>query len=406
MVLNLFKLPLGIKAFIKSESAVGILLFAVVILATLIVNSSFAANYHNFFTATIPLNISWFGIYKEMDLRMWVNDAFMAIFFLLVGLELKREILIGELSSVSRMILPLAGAVGGVILPALIYANINFNNEINLRGWAIPTATDIVFAVGVLTIFGNKISNSLKIFLVALAVIDDLIAILIIAIFYTHNLVLIYLDFSLVILLILFVLNSLKINNLWPYIIFGAILWVLILKSGIHPTIAGILLAFFIPTNSKKIKISPLQKLQSCLHFPVNYLILPIFTFANAGIIFSNFSSEIFYDPLFMGIVLGLFFGKQLGIMLAIFMLVKLKLAKFFKDVTWIECYGITIIAGIGFTMSLFIGGLAFEANPALMSKVLVAVVAGSLLSIIFGFLVIFLAVKHKNKNSKILLSY
>ena len=336
---------------------------------------------------------------KEMNLRMWINDALMAIFFLLIGLELKREILIGELSSASRIILPLAGAIGGVILPALIYVSINFNNEINLRGWAIPTATDIAFAVGVLAIFGNKISNSLKIFLVALAVIDDLIAILTIAIFYSNDLALIYLNFALVVLLSLFALNRLKVNSLWPYMILGLILWVLILKSGIHATVAGVLLALFIPAYNKKSRISSLQKLEDHLNFPVNYFILPIFAFANAGMVFSNFSTEIFYDPIFIGIVLGLFFGKQLGITLTIFMLVKLKIIKFFKDVSWMEFYGISILAGIGFTMSLFIGGLAFDPNSPVAGKILMAVIFGSLLSIIFGILVIFLAIKHKKSS-------
>ena len=387
----------GLKDFIKSESAVGILLFIAVIFSTLIANSSFFDSYYNFFAALIPLNIPLVGIYKEMNLRMWVNDALMAIFFLLIGLELKREILIGELSSVSKIILPLAGAIGGVILPALIYANINFNNKINLRGWAIPTATDIAFAIGILAIFGNKISNSLKIFLVALAVIDDLIAILIIAIFYSNDLALIYLDFALVILLALFALNRFKIGSLWPYMILGSILWILILKSGIHATIAGVLLAFFIPVHSRKTGISPMQKLETYLHLPVNYLILPLFAFANSGIVFSDFSGEIFYDPIFIGIVLGLFFGKQLGITLMIFILVKLKIVKFFKNVSWMEFYGISIIAGVGFTMSLFIGGLAFDIDSSMTNKVAAAVITGSLLSIIFGILVISFAIKRKH---------
>ena len=387
----------GLKDFIKSESAVGILLFISVIFSTLIANSSFFDSYHNFFAALIPLNIPLVGIYKEMNLRMWVNDALMAIFFLLIGLELKREILIGELSSVSKIILPLAGAIGGVILPALIYANINFNDETNLRGWAIPTATDIAFAIGILAIFGNKISNSLKIFLVALAVIDDLIAILIIAIFYSNDLALIYLDFALVILLALFALNRFKIGSLWPYMILGSILWILILKSGIHATIAGVLLAFFIPVHSRKTGISPMQKLETYLHLPVNYLILPLFAFANSGIVFSDFSGEIFCDPIFIGIVLGLFFGKQLGITLMIFILVKLKIVKFFKNISWMEFYGISIIAGVGFTMSLFIGGLAFDIDSSMTNKVAAAVITGSLLSIIFGILVISFAIKRKH---------
>ena len=387
----------GLKDFIKSESAVGILLFVAVIFSTLIVNSPFFDNYYNFFATLIPLNIPLVGIYKEMNLRMWVNDALMAIFFLLIGLELKREILIGELSSISKIILPLVGAIGGVILPALIYANINFNDETNLRGWAIPTATDIAFAIGILAIFGNKISNSLKIFLVALAVIDDLIAILIIAIFYSNDLALIYLDFALVILLALFALNRFKIGSLWPYMIFGSILWILILKSGIHATIAGVLLAFFIPVHNRKMGISPMQKLEAYLHRPVNYLILPLFAFANSGIVFSDFSGEIFCDPIFMGIVLGLFFGKQLGITLMIFILVKLKIVKFFKNISWMEFYGISIIAGVGFTMSLFIGGLAFDIDSSMTNKVAAAVITGSLLSIIFGILVISFAIKRKH---------
>lgn len=392
------------KEFLHTQAAGGLVLFASAVVAMFIYNSNFASYYNDFFTTNLPLNLSFLSIYKQMDIKMWIDDGLMAIFFLLVGLELKREIVIGELSSKSKITLPFLAAIGGVVIPILIYCFINFGDPNNLRGAAIPAATDIAFAIGVLSLFGNKISYSLKVFLVALAIIDDLIAILIIALFYSSNIDLHYLNYALLTTLMLFCFNRIKIISLIPYLLVAPFLWVFVLKSGVHATIAGVILAFFIPLGVNRniinsidtpisIHNSPLKLLEHFLHIPVAYFILPIFAFANSGIVISGINQNIFFDKIVLGIIFGLFFGKQIGIFSIVYLLEKLKICQFFKDASWLEFYGVAIIAGIGFTMSLFIGNLAFI-DPEIIYKVRVGVVCGSLLSGVIGIIVLKIATK------------
>lgn len=384
------------REFLYAQASAGVTLFCAAVLAVIVVNSSYNSIYQGILAMPFPINLSFLSIYKDMNIKLWIDDGLMAIFFLLVGLELKREIVIGELSSKSKIIPPLLAAIGGVLLPILIYYFINSNNPENLRGAAIPAATDIAFAIGVLSLFGNKISHSLRVFLVALAIIDDLIAILIIAFFYSSNIDLSYLNYALVATLLLFCLNKLNISSLVPYLLIAPFLWFFVLKSGIHPTIAGVILAFFIPLGFNKKNISPAKSLEHHLHIPVTYLILPIFAFANSGIILSHFSVEVFTSKIVLGIIAGLFVGKQLGISLMVYILHKFKLYQLPKDTSCLEFYGVSVIAGIGFTMSLFIGNLAFL-SADIIDKVRVGVVSGSLLSGVFGFVILKIATKHKN---------
>ncbi len=395
------------REFLKAQAFGGFILFFAAIGAVIIANSHLAQFYHSFLSISLPLNLPFLSIYKEMNIKLWIDDGLMAVFFLLVGLELKREIMIGELSSKSKMTLPFFAAIGGVLFPMLIYYFINFDLPENLRGIAIPAATDIAFAVGVLSLFGNKITYSIKVFLVALAIIDDLIAILIIAFFYSSNIDLHYLNYALLSTVLLWCFNRINITSLIPYLLVAPFLWVFVLKSGIHPTIAGVILAFSIPLGVKKSDVinsvtsissynSPVKFLEHHLHFPVAYLILPIFAFANSGIVLSNFTLAIFLDKVVLGIIFGLFFGKQIGICLMVYLLQKFKICQFFRDVSWLEFYGVAVVAGIGFTMSLFIGNLAFIA-PDIIDKVRVGVVCGSLLSGIFGIIVLKIATRNPN---------
>lgn len=381
------------KNFIKAESTPGIILLIFALIAILITNTSHADGYSQFFSFKIPLNLSFIGIFKDLSIKDWINDGLMAIFFLFVGLELKREVVIGELSSRSKLLLPSLAALGGVIVPALIYLHFNIDNKLYAKGWAIPTATDIAFAVGVLNLFGNRISSSLKIFLVALAVLDDLAAILIIAIFYSKDINIYYIDLAAIILCLLFILNRLKVTSLTIYMIFGAFLWIFILKSGIHATVAGVLLAMFIPIiiKHKKKDKSPLHILEHKLHSPVGYAILPIFAFANSGISFANISFDILSNNLVLGIVFGLFLGKQIGVFSIVFLLDRLKICPLFRGANWIETYGVCILTGIGFTMSLFIGNLAFDSTDNLNNEIIVGVLLASILSGVVGFTTIFI---------------
>ncbi len=386
--------------FFKAESTPGIVLFLFALIAIIITNTALADSYNKLFSFNIPLDLSFIGIYKNLSIKDWINDALMAIFFLFVGLELKREIFIGELSGKSKLLLPSLAALGGIVVPAIIYLNFNVENKIHLKGWAIPTATDIAFAIGVLNLFGNKINNSLKVFLVALAVLDDLAAILIIAIFYSRDLNIYYIDLSLVTLCLLLILNRLRVKSLSAYMICGVFLWIFVLKSGIHATVAGILLALFIPIiikNNRKDK-SPLHILEHKLHNMVSYIILPVFAFANSGISFDSLSLDILTHPIVLGITIGLFMGKQIGVFSVVYLLDKLKICPLFNGSNWLEAYGVCILTGIGFTMSLFIGNLAFDSSDNLNNEIVVSVILASLLSGIAGFLTILIGTKIKNK--------
>lgn len=383
----------SLKTFFKSEIAIGIALFFSTVAALLIANSSHYEIYQNFFLINAPLSIDFPGIYKDLSIRDWINDALMALFFLLVGLELKREILIGELSSKKKFLLPAIAALGGIIFPLLVFSLLNFDNEKNMHGFAIPCATDIAFAYGVISLFGKKISNSLKVFLVALAVLDDLVAILFIAFFYSKDISLTYLGCAFIVLCGLGILNAKNSNKTSIYLILGAFLWLMVLKSGVHATLSGVILALFIPLQIRNESL--LSNLAHKIAPTVNFLILPLFAFANAGVKIENFSAEIFLQPLALGVALGLFFGKQIGVMFFSFLAVKLKIVNLPRGASWLEFYGAAILTGIGFTMSLFVGSLAFFGEDFLLHEVKIGILCGSLFSAIYGSLIIFLATRN-----------
>lgn len=374
-----------IRKFFKLKTAPGILLFVAAIVAILVENSFLGDLYSKLLHSSININIYNFSI--EKDLHHWINDGLMAIFFLLIGLEIKRELVQGHLSTREQFSLPAVAAIGGITIPAIIYISLNFGNEVTTNGWAIPTATDIAFALGVVTLLGNRIPISLKVTLVAIAIIDDLIAIIIIASFYASDLSINYLFFAAIATFILFVLNNRKINNLSPYVILGILLWVFVLKSGIHASLAGVLLAQFIPMKPKDTSAhSPLYKLEHSIEPWVNFIILPIFAFANAGVSFSGMKLNLLWDPVTLGIILGLFFGKQIGVMLFTYLGSILKICKLPSDISWAQYYGLSLVTGIGFTMSLFIGSMAFT-DPEYQTSVRLGVLIASLLAGIFGYL-------------------
>jgi len=374
-----------IRKFFKLKTAPGILLFVAAIVAILVENSFLGDLYSKLLHSSININIYNFSI--EKDLHHWINDGLMAIFFLLIGLEIKRELVQGHLSTREQFSLPAVAAIGGITIPAIIYISLNFGNEVTTNGWAIPTATDIAFALGVVTLLGNRIPISLKVTLVAIAIIDDLVAIIIIASFYASDLSINYLFFAAIATFILFVLNNRKINNLSPYVILGILLWVFVLKSGIHASLAGVLLAQFIPIKPKDTSAhSPLYKLEHSIEPWVNFIILPIFAFANAGVSFSGMKLNLLWDPVTLGIILGLFFGKQIGVMLFTYLGSILKICKLPSDISWAQYYGLSLVTGIGFTMSLFIGSMAFT-DPEYQTSVRLGVLIASLLAGIFGYL-------------------
>jgi len=382
-----------IETFLKKESASGIILMFAAVLAMMLANSPWASWYDLLLDVPVVVAIGSFEIAKP--LLLWINDGLMALFFFLVGLELKREFLEGNLSKPGQVTLPAIGAVGGMLIPALIYASFNYENVNALNGWAIPTATDIAFALGILAIIGSKVPLQLKVFLTSLAIFDDLGAIIIIAVFYTEQLSLLSLVVAASMLLILFTLNRQNITNTSPYIFVGLILWTAVLKSGVHATLAGVILAFFIPIKGKENDPSPLKSLEHNLHYTVAFIVLPIFAFANAGISFANVGVAQIVSPVPLGIILGLFLGKQLGVFGFCFIAIKLGITKLPNNVNWNLLYGVALLCGVGFTMSLFIGSLAFEqgvGSPLYQERL--GIVIGSLISGILGYLVINNAVK------------
>ncbi len=397
-----------IKKFFEQEAATGILLTIATAIGLFAANSSWSNNYEQFLNIKLGLNFSAINLVKDLSLRDWINDALMAIFFFLIGMELKKEILVGELSSPSRVALPAIAAIGGVIFPALIFYYFNQHLSDNLRGFAVPTATDIAFAYGVVCLFGKKIANSLKVFLVTLAVLDDLIAILIIAIFYTSDLKISYLLMALVPFGAMALLNFYGCQKIIFYLLAGIILWLCVLQSGVHATIAGVLCGLLIPLRNKNVlpknhghnfESSTLEITAKKLAPIVNYLILPIFAFANSGVKI-NFLEQDFLAPIFLGVVCGLFFGKQFGVMLFSFLAIKLKICHLPRNSSWLEFYGVAIFTGIGFTMSLFISILAFDNEQEIFDQIKIAVLLGSLASIIYGIFIIYLAEKSKKLSS------
>lgn len=385
------------RNFLKLEASAGILLAFSAFLAILIVNFGFDELYQDFLS--IPVVIAVGSLIIDKPLLLWINDGLMAIFFLLVGLEIKREILEGQLSTKDQVILPLIAALGGLMMPALIYAFINWHDKEALHGWAIPAATDIAFALGVITLLGRKVPESLKICLVAIAIIDDLAAIIIIALFYTSKLSLIALFFAALSVISLAILNRKNVTAIAPYMIIGFILWVCVLKSGVHATLAGVIVAMFIPLKIKDSDDhSPARKLERGLHNWVAYSILPIFAFANAGVSLHGFSLSMLTNNITLGIILGLFFGKQLGVMMMTSIICALRICKLPNNVNWLQYYGMALITGIGFTMSLFIGSLTFD-NSDQQSSVRIGVIVGSLLSGLFGYLILLYA--HNRQKAK-----
>jgi len=377
-----------IETFLKKESASGIILMFAAVLAMIIANSPLVSWYNLLLDVPVVIAIGTFEIAKP--LLLWINDGLMALFFFLVGLELKREFLEGDLSKPGQVTLPAIGAIGGMLMPALIYSFFNYDDPSALNGWAIPTATDIAFALGILAIIGSKVPLQLKVFLTSLAIFDDLGAIIIIALFYTEQLSMLSLIVAASMLSLLFLLNRQNITSTSPYIFIGLVLWVAVLKSGVHATLAGVVLAFFIPIKGKGEDPSPLKSLENNLHSTVAFIVLPIFAFANAGISFIGIGVDQVVSPVPLGIILGLVLGKQFGVFGLCFIAIKLGLAKLPDNVNWTLLYGVALLCGVGFTMSLFIGSLAFDqgaGGPLYQDRL--GIVIGSLVSGVLGYLVI-----------------
>lgn len=385
-----------IKKFLEMEAAGGIMLVVAAILALLIANSPLYA-YYDYILHGINFRIGFndpvgFDFEIRKNILHWINDGFMAIFFFLVGLEIKREMTTGELSSRSRALLPFLAAAGGMAVPALIYCFFNRDNPPDLAGWAIPSATDIAFSLGVLSLLGNRVPVHLKVLLMAIAVIDDLGAIIIIAIFYSGALNLFPLLFAACALLSMFLLNRRGVSTTTPYILLGVILWMAVLQSGVHATLAGVFTAMFVPMAcAKNPAHSPAGSLIHSLHPWVAFGILPLFALTNAGVPFTGMGFYSLFEPVTLGIILGLFIGKQIGIFGALWICIKTGISPMIKDATWLHLYGVALLCGIGFTMSLFIGGLAF-ADLHHQASIRLGVLVGSILSAIVGFLVLYYA--------------
>jgi NhaA family Na+:H+ antiporter len=370
----------AIRSFLESETAGGNILMAVAALALIVANSSAGSAYF------ATLEQKYFGL----SVLHWINDALMAVFFLLVGLEIKREFINGELSTWDQRALPAIAALGGMAIPALIYVAINAASPETLSGWAIPSATDIAFALGILALAGKRVPMSLKVFLAALAIMDDLGAVIIIAIFYTADLQLWALGGAALTAAILFGLNRLGVKSLATYLILGVGLWILMHESGVHATIAGVVLALLIPASGGA--HSPMLKLEHALAKPVAFLIVPIFGFANAGVALSGLSIETYTHSVTLGVACGLFFGKQIGVFGATWLAVRSGLVSMPRDATWLQLYGVALLCGVGFTMSLFIGLLAFPGHADWVNEVKIGVLTGSILSAIAGLIVLRLA--------------
>tara|TARA_X000001036_G_scaffold392803_1_gene391877 strand:+ start:37 stop:1209 length:1173 start_codon:yes stop_codon:yes gene_type:complete len=377
------------KYFFKLEAASGLILLFAAILALIISNGSFSGLYFSTLDKYILLGSKEFGL--KLSVLHWINDVLMAIFFFFVSLEIKREFLQGELSNPKQALLPIIGAVGGMAIPALIYIIVNYSDSATLNGWAIPSATDIAFSLGVLSLLGKRVPVSLKVFLTALAIIDDLGAIVIIAFFYSGNIEIKYLIFMLVSVIVLIGLNKFKIKNFLPYLVVGIFLWDFTHQSGVHATIAGVILALTIPHDIKNNKESLLLKLEHGLSPYVAFGIMPVFAFANAGVSLEGLTYQTLLNPVPLGIVLGLFFGKQIGVFVLSYISIKLKIADMPNNSSWSTLYAVSILTGIGFTMSLFVGNLAFANNIEYMDGVKIGVLTGSLLSTLFGYFLLLL---------------
>ncbi len=382
------------KWFFRLEAASGlVLLFAAIV--ALYLSNSFLSDYY-FDTLNIHFLIGTENFGLDLSIIHWINDVLMAIFFFVVTLEIKREFIQGELSKPKQALLPIIGAVGGMVVPALIYIIINLENGYTLRGWAIPSATDIAFSIGVLSLLGTRVPLSLKVFLVALAIIDDLGAIVIIAFFYSSDLQYNYLLLMFVTFVFLLILNKLDVKKITPYLIVGIFLWYFTFGSGIHATISGVLLASVIPHKRHEKDFSLLLKMEHLLSPYVAYGIMPLFALANAGVVLEGMSISTMLSPVPLGIICGLFIGKQLGVFVFSYISVKLKIAEMPTNSNWIKFYAVGILTGIGFTMSLFVGNLAFVDYSESMSGVKIGVLVGSFLSALMGYFLLLLVTKKK----------
>lgn len=378
------KLSQYFKAFFNSSQSSGIILIFCVIASLLLANSSLGEAFQNLLDKEIGTTL--FGL--SYPISIWINDGLMAIFFLLVGLEIKRELVEGELSNFKNASLPIFAALGGMLVPAGIYFILNSGTPY-AGGWGIPMATDIAFSLAIVSLLGKSVPPSIKIFLAALAIVDDLGAIVVIALFYTSELHWAYLGYSVLIILLLIALNKFKVKNLLLYLIPGVFLWYFMHHSGIHATIAGVILAFTIPTNTSQTQISPLETLEQKLHIPVSYFIMPLFALANTNITFKSGFADGLISTFGLGIILGLFFGKVLGINLFSWIAIKLKISGLPKDSSWSQMIGVGFLAGIGFTMSIFIAILSFKGFPEIQDEAKIAILLASLLSGLVGFLLL-----------------
>ena len=382
--------------FFKLEAASGLVLLFSAIIALYLSNSTFSETYFNILKTYFFIGIDQFGL--KLTVLHWINDVLMVIFFFLVTLEIKREFIQGELSNRKQALLPFIAAIGGMLVPALIYIFININSSETLNGWAIPTATDIAFSLGVLSLLGKRVPLSLKVFLTALAIIDDLGAIVIIAFFYSSKLNFIYLLLIFLTFILLIVLNKFGIKKFIPYLFFGLFLWFFTHESGIHSTISGVLLALTIPHRKKQNDYSLLLKVEHSIAPYVAFMIMPLFALANAGVSLEGLKFNSLFSVVPLGILLGLFLGKQIGVFLFSYISIKLKITEMPNNANWLNLYGVGILTGIGFTMSLFVGNLAFVENVEYMGGVKIGVLTGSLLSTIMGYFLLLITRKSKNQ--------
>ena len=392
----------SITALFKHEAAGGVILVAAALLALIVANTPAFGVYEWVFGLPVSVSIGGFSIDKPM--LLWINDGLMAIFFFLIGLEVKREVLDGHLSSPQKVALPAIAAIAGIMVPALLYAAFNYQDAVTFKGWAVPAATDIAFALGVFSLFGRALPITLKLFLLSVAIFDDIGAIIIIALFYSVEMSLLSLSVALAGLVILFLLNRFNVAKPAAYLVVGVVVWGAVLKSGVHATLAGFAIAWFIPfksltDSSGTTSGSMLLKLEEGLHTWVAFLILPVFAFANAGVRFIDAQAEQIMLPVVIGVVAGLFIGKQLGIFGACWLAVKLGFAKLPEGVTWLQIYAVSILCGIGFTMSLFVGSLAFEGySSEYLDSVKIGVLSSSLISACLGAFIISLCRKKQEQ--------
>ena len=384
------------KWFFKLEAASGLILLFAAIISLIISNSNFSDLYFSSLDKYLFIGINDFGL--KLSILHWINDGLMAIFFFFVTLEIKREFIQGELSNIKQALLPIVAAVGGMLVPALFYVFVNLGDSETLNGWAIPSATDIAFSLGVLSLLGKRVPLSLKVFLTALAIIDDLGAIVIIALFYSGDLSIKYLSLMLIAFILLLLINKFNIKKFLPYLIVGLFLWDFTHNSGIHATIAGVLLAMTIPHRKKEKDFSLLIKIEHAISPYVAFGIMPLFAFANAGVSLEGLSFASLLDKVPLGIVLGLFLGKQLGVFIFSYVSIKLKIAQMPNNTSWYNFYGVGVLTSIGFTMSLFVGNLAFVENMQYMDGVKIGVLTGSLLSTLFGYFLILLTPNKPNQ--------